>query len=53
MGLQAPSRWLWVSRPDDREQARERTGFDLESLIVYRCVMGSRAYGLDDDASDT
>jgi hypothetical protein len=27
--------------------------FDLESFIIYRCVVGSRAYGLDDDDSDT
>ena len=27
--------------------------FDLESLIIYRCVTGSRAYGLDNDDSDT
>lgn len=27
--------------------------FDLESFIVYRCVVGSRAYGLDTEASDT
>ena len=27
--------------------------FDLESVIVYRCVVGSRAYGLDHDDSDT
>jgi hypothetical protein len=27
--------------------------FELESFIVYRCVVGSRAYGLDTDASDT
>jgi len=27
--------------------------FDLESLVIYRCVVGSRAYGLDNDASDT
>jgi hypothetical protein len=27
--------------------------FDLESFIVYRCVVGSRAYGLDNDESDT
>jgi predicted nucleotidyltransferase len=27
--------------------------FDLESLIIYRCVVGSRAYGLDNDDSDT
>src|SRR5882724_6259050 len=28
-------------------------GFDLESLIIYRCVVGSRAYGLDNEESDT
>ena len=27
--------------------------FDLEKLVVYRCVVGSRAYGLDNDESDT
>src|SRR6266516_235204 len=27
--------------------------FDLESSIIYRCVVGSRAYGLDNDESDT
>jgi len=27
--------------------------FDLESFIIYRCVTGSRAYGLDHDESDT
>ena len=27
--------------------------FNLESLIIYRCVVGSRAYGLDSDESDT
>jgi len=27
--------------------------FDLESFIIYRCVVGSRAYGLDTDDSDT
>ncbi len=26
--------------------------FDLESLIIYRCVVGSRAYGLDTGDSD-
>ena len=29
------------------------SAFDLESLIIYRCVVGSRAYGLDTDESDT
>jgi hypothetical protein len=27
--------------------------FDLETFIIYRCVVGSRAYGLDNDESDT
>src|SRR5689334_8865066 len=29
------------------------TGFELEDFIIYRCVIGSRAYGLDTDESDT
>ncbi len=28
-------------------------GFDLEPFVIYRCIVGSRAYGLDTDASDT
>jgi hypothetical protein len=28
-------------------------GRDFEPFIIYRCIIGSRAYGLDDDASDT
>lgn len=28
-------------------------GFELESLVLYRCVVGSRAYGLDVGDSDT
>src|SRR5687767_2610870 len=27
--------------------------FDLYDCVIYRCVVGSRAYGLDSDASDT
>ena len=27
--------------------------FDFEQFIIYRCVVGSRAYGLDNDESDT
>ena len=27
--------------------------FDLEPHVIYRCIVGSRAYGLDTDASDT
>jgi hypothetical protein len=41
-----------MARPDE---AGLETGapFDLESLIIYRCVVGSRAYGLETDDSDT
>jgi uncharacterized protein len=28
-------------------------GFDLERHVIYRCIVGSRAYGLDTDNSDT
>ncbi|HMO64082.1 MAG TPA: nucleotidyltransferase domain-containing protein [Verrucomicrobiota bacterium] len=28
-------------------------GFELEEVIIYRCVVGSRAYGLDTGDSDT
>ena len=31
----------------------EPSNFDLETFIIYRCVTGSRAYGLDTDESDT
>jgi hypothetical protein len=27
--------------------------FDLDTFIIYRCIVGSRAYGLDNDESDT
>jgi len=27
--------------------------FDLESMVILRCVIGSRAYGLETEASDT
>lgn len=29
------------------------TSFDLESCVIFRCVTGSRAYGLDTEESDT
>lgn len=29
------------------------TDFNLYDHVIYSCVVGSRAYGLDDDASDT
>ena len=31
----------------------ENMGFDLEEFVLYRCVVGSRAYGLETDHSDT
>ena len=38
----------------DRMEVSARTSeFDLEAFIIYRCVVGSRAYGLDNDAADT
>jgi hypothetical protein len=27
--------------------------FDLMDRVIYRCIVGSRAYGLDDEESDT
>jgi len=34
-------------------EGRPASNFDLEQFILYRCVVGSRAYGLDTDDSDT
>jgi uncharacterized protein len=39
-----------------RDQIRGSDGgslIDLSQRIIYRCVIGSRAYGLEDDKSDT
>jgi predicted nucleotidyltransferase len=36
-----------------RDSVEPSNHFDLESFIIYRCVIGSRAYGLDTDESDT
>ena len=36
-----------------QQNGKPGSGFDLESVIIYRCVVGSRAYGLDNDESDT
>ncbi len=46
---------LSIRKNDQREglQFDEPSTPDLERSIIYRCVIGSRAYGLDDDASDT
>ena len=37
----------------DRIDPNGAGDFDLESHVIYRCIVGSRAYGLDTDASDT
>ncbi|MGN6555024.1 MAG: nucleotidyltransferase domain-containing protein [Verrucomicrobiota bacterium] len=37
----------------DSSQRTASPTFDLEQFIIYRCVVGSRAYGLDNDDSDT
>lgn len=43
------------ARSGTKNRAGSESGapFDLESVIIYRCVVGSRAYGLDNDDSDT
>ena len=38
---------------DRRGDGQPTSDFDLEHFIIYRCVVGSRAYGLDHDDSDT
>ena len=38
---------------DRLDSGAPAAGFDLESFIIFRCVVGSRAYGLDHDESDT
>jgi predicted nucleotidyltransferase len=35
------------------ESASPLAEYDLYEHVIYRCVVGSRAYGLDHDASDT
>lgn len=42
------------ARLDDAAGAGSTAGaFDLEACILYRCVVGSRAYGLEQAGSDT
>jgi hypothetical protein len=38
---------------DIDERAAQRQAQHLFDRVLYRCVIGSRAYGLDDEASDT
>lgn len=64
--IQCGCRDLPLPRGEGRGEGEERVrlhdsglvqaptpSFDLESFIIYRCVVGSRAYGLDNDDSDT
>ena len=37
----------------DRLEAAPDTTFELEPHVIYRCITGSRAYGLDTESSDT
>lgn len=37
----------------DRLDPAGARDFDLEEHVIYRCITGSRAYGLDTDTSDT
>lgn len=37
----------------DRLEAAPDTTFELEPHVIYRCITGSRAYGLDTETSDT
>lgn len=37
----------------EHPDSREGDAFLLREHAIYRCVIGSRAYGLDDEASDT
>lgn len=37
----------------DRLEAAPNTTFELEPHVIYRCITGSRAYGLDTETSDT
>lgn len=37
----------------DRLEPCGTRDFDLDEHVIYRCIVGSRAYGLDTDTSDT
>jgi predicted nucleotidyltransferase len=37
----------------DRLEPSGARDFDLEEHVIYRCIVGSRAYGLETEASDT
>ncbi len=42
-----------INEEEDQRGSTFTATFDLESVVMYRCVVGSRAYGLDHDGSDT
>jgi predicted nucleotidyltransferase len=44
---------LTLNPMDSQSELTSAATFDLESFIIYRCVVGSRAYGLDTNESDT
>jgi len=41
-----------VGRVAPRAPDTDNPTFDLEQVIIYRCVIGSRTYGLDTEVSD-
>lgn len=41
-----------VRKEQDREGFRQAAALDLKQCIIYSCVVGSRAYGLDNEESD-
>ena len=42
-----------IGRGADARAAGPLAEYDLYRHVIYRCVVGSRAYGLDDEQSDT
>lgn len=56
LGVAAEVRRLTNQNPNETGSQSLLTSaatFDLDSLVIYRCVVGSRAYGLDTEDSDT
>jgi len=37
----------------DRLSCEQNENFNLDAHVIYRCIVGSRAYGLETDTSDT
>ncbi len=53
LGVAADVSRLTSDSPISQNGLTSAATFDLEQCIIYRCIVGSRAYGLDTDASDT